>query len=146
LNGPPKPDVVSRWHRKGKRVFNYGNPQSGIEDPVIYRKNYGLGLWCAGYDGAMVFAYQHSFGHIWNDFDHPEWRDHVFAFPTTSGIVDTVPWEGFREGVDDMRYLSTLLEMGKIPEKAIRESVCPQVENGTDLDRIRKQIVEKIFH
>jgi len=31
------------------------------------------------------------------------------AYPTENGVVGTVQWEGFREGVDDVRYLSTLL-------------------------------------
>ena len=33
------------------------------------------------------------------------------AYPTASGRpIDTRQWEGWREGVDDVRYLSTLLE------------------------------------
>ena len=48
---------------------------------------------------------------LWNDFDSGKksiYRDHVFAYPTTNGVIDTVQWEGFREGVDDVRYYQTL--------------------------------------
>ena len=34
------------------------------------------------------------------------WR--VSYHPSIDGVIDTTAWEGFREGVDDMRYLATL--------------------------------------
>jgi len=33
-----------------------------------------------------------------------------FVYPAADGVIDTIQWEGFREGVDDVRYLSTLLK------------------------------------
>jgi hypothetical protein len=30
------------------------------------------------------------------------------VYPTRTGIVDTIQWEGFREAVDDNRYVATL--------------------------------------
>ena len=35
-------------------------------------------------------------------------RDLTFAYPTSHGVVDTIAWEGYREGIDDIRYGSTL--------------------------------------
>ena len=46
-------------------IFSYGNPQVGVENPEIYRKNYGFALWNAGYDGAMDFAYQYQ---VWSKY------------------------------------------------------------------------------
>ncbi len=48
--------------------------------------------------------------HLWDDFDNHanEYRDEVFAYPTVNSVVDTIQWEGFREGVDDIRYLTAL--------------------------------------
>jgi hypothetical protein len=57
---------------------------------------------------SATYAYQHSFCNIWNDFDDPVFRDHVFAYPTVNGVIDTTAWEGYREGVDDVRYLTKL--------------------------------------
>ena len=66
----PNATQAELWHNYGHRIFSYGNPQVGVENPEIYRKNYGFALWNAGYDGAMNFAYQYQFGQsIWNDFD-----------------------------------------------------------------------------
>jgi hypothetical protein len=113
LAGRPKAAEARKWHSVGSHAFCYAYPQVGNEEPLTYRRHFGLELWKAGFDGAMDYAYQHGFGHIWNDFDDKTYRDHVFAYPTVNGVVDTVEWEGFREAVEDVRYAATL-------EQAIR--------------------------
>ena len=110
FNGPLNPSEAKKWQGVGHKIFSYANPQVGVEQPETYRRNYGLALWKAGYDGAMNYAYQHNFGDIYVDDDHETFRDHVFAYPTVDGVIDTIQWEGFREGVDDVRYLTTLLK------------------------------------
>jgi hypothetical protein len=102
---------AERWHSKGKLIYSYHNPLNSYELPATMRRNYGLLLWQAGYDGAMPYAWQHSFGFAWNDFDHFRHRDSFAAYPSAGGPIDTMQWEGFREGIDDVRYLSTLLKM-----------------------------------
>ncbi len=106
----PEAKEAAKFHSRGKRIFSYNNPQVAVENPLVYRRNYGFKLWQADFDGAMNYAYQASMAFIWNDFDHAVYRDHVFTYPTRDGVIDTIAWEGFREGVDDVRYLSTLLE------------------------------------
>jgi len=108
ISGLPNVDNSKHWHDIGSLCFSYLAPQVGVEDPMIYRRNFGLMLAATGYDGTMDYAYQHAFHSIWDDFDDTDYRDHVFAYPTVDGVVDTVQWEGFREGVDDVRYLTTL--------------------------------------
>jgi hypothetical protein len=108
ISGLPNPENAKNWHEIGSRCFAYLCPQVGVEDPRIYRRNFGLLLAKSGHDGAMDYAYQHSFHHIWDDFDDTDYRDHVFAYPTIDGVVDTIQWEGFREAVDDVRYLTTM--------------------------------------
>ncbi|MFL2869416.1 MAG: hypothetical protein ACJZ8O_01595 [Pirellulaceae bacterium] len=107
-SGGCQPEKAKRWHSVGSEIFSYSNPQVGVEEPLLYRYNYGLALWKADYDGAMTFAYQWAYGHIWNDFDSENFRDHCFSYPTINGVVGTIQWEGFREGVDDVRYITTL--------------------------------------
>lgn len=141
-----KPAEVAKWHKLGKRVLCYGNPQVGVEDPLVYRKNYGFLLWVGGYDGCMTYAYQHGFNDIWNDFDHPEFRDHVFAYPTTDGVISTVQWEGFREAVDDIRYLSTLLRLEPQAEPEIRKYIQDQlIGKQSPPSKVREWIVERIL-
>ena len=100
---------ANKFHSINHKIFSYANPQSGVENPYLYRRNYGVVLWGAGFDGAMIYAYQHSMGDAWNDSDHYLFRDHNFTYPTSNGVVKTIAWEGMREAIDDVRYL-TLLE------------------------------------
>lgn len=109
IAGKPDTSEVRKWHAVGSEVFCYAYPQVGNEEPETYRRNFGLVLWKAGYDGAMDYAYQHGFNHVWNDFDHKTYRDHNFTYPTVNGIVGTIQWEGFREAVDDVRYAGMLV-------------------------------------
>ncbi len=102
---PLKADA-DKWHSKGHKIMSYANPQSGFEKPETYRRNYGLLLDYAKYDGGMTFSY-YWFG--WNDFNiWPPYRDHNFVYPTADGVIDTIQWEGYREGIDDLRYLAKL--------------------------------------
>ena len=156
-NGPRSKSEVDAWHAAGARIFMYANPQVGNEQPAVYRQNYGLDLLLAGYDGAMDYAYQHAFGNIWNDFDDKDYRDHVFAYPTTHGVVDTVQWEGFREAVDDVRYLSTLIALDHSRSKeqifqwakgAMTNGLAPAGCNrvsSPSMAEVREAIIEEIL-
>lgn len=151
FSGPPRPEEAENYHRIGHQIFCYGNPQVGVEQPETYRRNFGLLLWKAGYDGAMDYAYQHSFGHGWNDFDHPACRDHNFAYPTVDGVIDTIEWEGFREGVDDVRYITTLIKTirearQRKPEMTKEaEQWLEALDPARDLDSIRTQVIDWIL-
>jgi hypothetical protein len=149
----PRPSEAVRWHSVGHRAFCYANPQVGVEQPETYRRNFGLLLWKAGYDGACDYAYQHAFGHVWDDFDNRSYRDHVFAYPTVDGVVGTIQWEGFREGVDDVRYVATLL---KAIEQAKADGAKRQLASEArqwleamdvrgDLDALRAKMIEWIL-
>lgn len=102
--GRPSREEAAKWHSKGHKVFCYAHPQSGIEEPETYRRNFGLLLAANDYDGGMTYIYYHQ----WNDFDGNPYRGHNFVYPTVDGVIDTIQWEGYREGIDDLRYLATL--------------------------------------
>ena len=160
----PDPTIAELYHDNGPLVGSYANPQVGEEMPAKYRRNYGLLLWQKGYDVSMDFAYDWSINNIWDDFDHTMYRDHNFVYPTTNGVIDTVQWEGFREGVDDLRYLTLPLnlldERGTCCEEHPRSDCCPTTvysaylyvqnlkKDGLDpeaLDTIRARIVDFIL-
>jgi hypothetical protein len=112
---PLKSDA-DKWHGREHKIMSYANPQSGFEKPETYRRNYGLLLDYAKYDGGMTFSY-YWFG--WNDFNiWPPYRDHNFVYPTADGVIDTIQWEGYREGIDDLRYLATLRKAIAVAEKS----------------------------
>ena len=99
----------------------------------------------------MDFAYQWEFGHAWNDFDSPKYRDHVMAYPTAGAPIDTLQWEGYREGVDDTRYLATLLHAigNSAPNQESAADAArrwlDEVDIDGDLDAIRSGMVEWIL-
>lgn len=150
----PKIEEALHYHALGVRIYSYADPQVGVENPELYRRNYGLRLWKAGYDGSMTYAYQDGrkarHGDTWNDFDgSTKWRDGVFVYPLDEGIVRTVQWEGFREAVDDLRYLATLVNaIDALPPGGRQRSARVWLE-GLDIDRplgvVRAELVAKIL-
>jgi hypothetical protein len=152
----PSKEEAAKWHSKGHQIVNYSNPQTGIEEPMTYRRNYGFLLWQNDYDGAMDHAYMISYRNIWNDFDS-HYREENMVYPTADGVVDTLEWEGYREGVDDVRYLMTLLKAIKrakesndpkkvkialVAEKYLEELKAAALQTR-NLDTVR---MELIFH
>jgi hypothetical protein len=150
------------WHDKGHKIWSYGNPQGGIEEPETYRRNYGLLLWQNDYDGGCTYAYQNGSVSTmtWNDFESNNgYRHHNMTYPTVDGVIDTIQWEGYREGVDDVRYLTTLInavESAKVSKderrvKAAREAEKYLAELKTvdlstrDLNTVRSEIIRSII-
>jgi hypothetical protein len=153
VSGSPSATLADKYHSYGHKIYSYANPQVVPEFSNTFRKNFGLLLWQANYDGAMDYAYQHSAGDIWNDFDYGM-RDHVFAYPTVDGVIDTVEWEGFREGVNDMRYLATLqnaitVAKGQSKDTAEAENYLANLKTSNlanqDLNTVRSQITNYIL-
>jgi hypothetical protein len=153
LAGRPNKEEIRKFHAVGGKVFSYANPQTGPENPHLFRRNYGLDLWRNDYDGAMPYAYQDSMGFIWNDFDHSRWRDHVFAYPTVDGVIDTLAWEGFREGVDDVRYVTTLEKLLRHVDPSADKTAADaksfldglREDLPLELDLVRRTITEYIM-
>jgi len=143
-------DQAQKYHSKGNKIYSYSNPQVGQENPELYRRNYGLALWKAGYDGAMNYAYQKFYNSEWNDFDNSRYREETFTYASSNGLIGTIEWEGFREGVDDVRYMSTLLnridslkKLGKDVSEA--EAFANSVDPTQDMDQVRGQIIDQIL-
>jgi len=116
--GVPLRSEAAKWHEKNHRIWSYGNPQGGVENPEVYRRNYGLLLYLNNYDGFATYCYYEAFGNPWDDFDFPYFRDHNLVYPTADGVVDTIAWEGYREAVDDIRYATTLREAAATAHKS----------------------------
>ncbi|MEO7385816.1 MAG: hypothetical protein ABIX37_02640, partial [Gammaproteobacteria bacterium] len=161
IHGNPDDEEVRRWHASGKKIFSYANPQTGPENPYLFRLNYGLLLWANDYDGAMPYAYQDCFGSCWNDLDHAVYRDHNLTYPTVDGVIPTLAWEGMREGIDDVRYVTTLenalarnpADAAAVTARAFLSRLKAEVRTkqkvaglynqnmGLDLDEVRSQVV-----
>ena len=96
------PDLILGW---------YADPHSGPENPDYTRRLYGWQPWRANYDASAQYI---LFRNNWNDFwipDEPQMRGLMIVYPQNRGILDTLAWEGFREGLDDIRYATKLQQL-----------------------------------
>ena len=139
--------AIDGVHRYGNKVFTYMNPTAGEPYPELQRRNEGLGLWRIGFDGTMTWAYTH----IQSDkVNQPMIFGKVYR--TDEGVLDTLHWEGWREGVDDVRYLTTLLDAqnrarGRFPDDPLITETDRwvngiDVANG-DLNAIRREMARR---
>jgi len=111
INSVPKRNYSLAYHNVSGKVGNYANPQCGEEKPLTFRINYGLLLWQNNYDVAMDYGLANGGGLVWNDWvggAPTYYKQEVMAYPTTNGVIDTVQWEGFREGVNDVRFITKM--------------------------------------
>ena len=121
--GYPSREESALWHSKGNKIVSYGDPQGGCEAPDTYRRNFGFLLWQYGYDGCMTYIYhwgaaqnwgkrregRRDSASVWNDFCRKDnYKQHNMVYPTADGVVDTLQWGGYREGIDDLRYMTVL--------------------------------------
>ncbi len=102
------PEEAARWHSRNHEIWSYAYPQSSNENPLPFRRNFGYVIYKCNYDGVATFCYYLGFGDPWNDFDSTIQRDMNFVYPTADGVVDTVAFEGVREGFDDVRYVTLM--------------------------------------
>jgi len=154
ISGTLRPDVARKARALGHRVFSYGNPQAGVELPATYRRNYGIKLWAAGYDGGFDYEYQnHEVAQAYDDFAERHYRNHTMAYPTPGRPIDTRQWEGWREGIDDVRYLGTLLKAMDQAERAGRAETLlgearqwvTAITGDEDLDALRREMARRII-
>jgi hypothetical protein len=104
---------VTAWREAGRGTTVYGSPYPWLQRHALsFRIAYGLGVWRYGYDGSFDFAYQWHGASPWDFFslDTNEGFQIGYTLPTSGKPVATLKWECFREGQDDLRYLSTLMD------------------------------------
>lgn len=152
---PDAKDRIRPWNEIGdKYVGFYASQHTGSENPQYIRRQHGL----LGYFNnlSMVFNYEFALG-PWNDRATVLYKPMVLAYMNRGGLVDTIQWEGFREGVDDMRYATMLkllardaiasgdttrkLEAGKaLQYMALLEP------DSMDLEAVRAELIEHILN
>jgi hypothetical protein len=115
--GWPDREQSQQWHAIGSKVSSYAGPHTGPENPDIFRRWEGMARYKANYDGSHNYKYysqinpavfDKSKANVWNDFLGGAFRQFNLVYPTADGVIDTISWEGFREGIDDVRYATKL--------------------------------------
>lgn len=125
--GWPTREQAATWHAIGSKVASYASPHTGVENPDTYRRWEGLARYKANYDGSFNYKlysqlhptlYQRQKANVWNDsaIGGGTFRSFNMVYPTKTGVVDTLAWEGFREGIDDIRYATLLKQRAQAAE------------------------------
>ncbi len=103
---PEKRKTPRRWNEiRDAYLTWYACQHIGAENPAFNRRQNGLAPYLAGYSAFCNYA--HHLG-TYNDTCRWLYRPMVFAYGTYDGVIDTLQWEGFREGVDDIRYATLM--------------------------------------
>ena len=124
----------------------------GVENPDFNRRQNGLAPYLAGYSALCNYA--HHLG-PYND-DSTGYKPMVFAYGIYDGVIDTLQWEGYREGIDDIRY-ATLLKT--LAQKAVKSDdfatkvlgrralhfMATIPKNRGNLDAVRLEMAQKIL-
>ena len=107
---PTDASSTALWNQVGQAyVAWYACMHIGPENPAFNRRQYGLAAYLAGYSAACNYA--HHFG-SYND-NRLTYKPMVFAYGCYDGVLDTLQWEGFREGVDDVRYATLMTSLAR---------------------------------
>jgi hypothetical protein len=110
---------TERWNEVGgKFVSFYACQHTGSENPQFVRYQHGL----LGYfsNMSMVNNYEFATGAwdgTWNDRANNVYRPMVITYENADGLMETIQWSGFREGVDDMRYMTCLKLLAREAEE-----------------------------
>ena len=91
----------------------YAQHHVGTENPAFQRRQNGMGAWLTGY--TALDNYAHHLG-SWND-DRTTYKPMVYVYGIYGGGIDTLAWEGFREGIDDIRYGTLMCRLAREAQK-----------------------------
>jgi hypothetical protein len=147
--------TTAKWNLLGHGVMNYASPHTGPENPEFNRRFHGLPLYKSMAIGTGNYKYYDQ-QKIWNDFASTRFRGFNLVYPTQTNVIDTMAWEGFRVGLDDVRY-ATLLKL--LAAEAIASDNIDAVyagkkallwleqvdEKNGDLDYIRIEMINYIL-
>lgn len=151
---PDDPGLTRKWNEIGHAYVGwYAGQHVGVENPAYIRKQYGLLPYRNNF--SMLCNYSFSM-YPWNDLGKDVYKPMVFAYCTRGELVDTMAWEGFREGVDDIRYATLLnrlsreaaaagnVERNYAGRRALQFLADLDAEAG-DMNVARLEIIERIL-
>ena len=127
--GWPTREQAATWHALGAKIASYASPHTGVENPDTYRRWEGMARYKANYDGSFNYKlytqlhptiYERQKANTWNDSATgvATFRTFNMVYPVKEGLIDTLAWEGFREGIDDIRYATLLKQRAQAAEQS----------------------------
>jgi hypothetical protein len=114
VDNPYVKDLLRSDGERKYSVCDWLTWSAGQTDPQVDRLYAGFLLWRCDLYGAYISNYQTNYNV--NPYDdtvapadaeHAALRPAMLTYPAKDGVVDTVQWESVREGINDVRYLTT---------------------------------------
>jgi hypothetical protein len=103
---------IDRWHALGIPDFLFVDTDPGIENPGFWRRRLGMEVYWLGYDGFILPSLVEKTA-PWTDVSSPAMRSRTFLYPTRTGFIPTLAWEGVRDAVIDARCLSAVTVLAR---------------------------------
>ena len=157
LNDDPANANTELWHSKGTMLWKYNTPQSGPEDPGVFRRNYGLDLWRRGFDGASTYC-DISYSTVWNDVagaqarkaagrtDGDVYRGQCMVYPTVDGVIETLALTGLESAIKDVRVMTKLRQLLREQKDAVAEKWMYSVDYRLETpNAIRRKAIDHIL-
>lgn len=149
-------ESARKWHAVGGRIATYASPHTGPENPDYIRRTHGMMLYKADLDGTCNYQYYEGDPNIWNEFNKEQYRSFCMVYPTKESVIDTLAWEGFREGIDDIRYATLLRQVAAkaIASDSVDKRYAGKIalqwlanldEKNTDLNTMRLEMINHIL-
>lgn len=123
------------------------------------RQRHGMWLYKANYDATYnyIWYFESPYVNPWSEYIDATFRAFNFVYPTQTDVIDTIAWEGFREGIDDIRYATKLKQLA---EEALHSGVSQRItvanealnwleetdERSTNADLLRLEMIHYIMH
>jgi hypothetical protein len=105
------PELWAEMKRTGHEVWIYENDSTEGHSPLWSRFVFGAWGWRTGLDGITAWTYPLYTFEPYYERPRLDSEGHVVAERDAHGRpINTVEWEGIRDGVDDRRYLDTLAD------------------------------------
>jgi hypothetical protein len=106
---------TERWNEVGDKFISfYALQHTGSENPQFVRYQHGLLSYFSNM--SMIENYEFAIGDThggWNDRANIVYRPMVITYENADGLMETIQWSGFREGIDDMRYMTYLKQLAR---------------------------------
>jgi len=146
------PECFNNVSAKGYTGF-YAGQHNGVENPQYVRRQHGMLSYLKNW--SMIDNYEFGFS-TWSDLSTGLYKPMNLAYPTSDGAVDSLAWEGFREGIDDMRYATKLMQLAdqgekskdlafKIASRKAKHYMALVKPGEVDLAELRLAMIDKIL-
>ncbi len=133
----------------------YAGQHNGSENPQYVRYQHGL----LGYFNGLTGIYNYEFAigdSAYNDIDCETYKPMAVSYLCRSGLLETFEYLGFREAVDDIRYMTLLKHLCRdAGATGVRENMVAARKallwiakidrDRMDLNAIRQEVIEHIL-